>query len=377
MAFLFQKEKKKFLSLDIGSEAVKGVLFAENNNDIIIEKAALSYFEKFGVFETADFEKDVFRRAITQCLEQLCGKNEKIQQSYISLPEHNIKEAILAYQLSRQDAGQRIEKSEKAKIYKEATAQAENQAILKFFGPEAKISFLEKKIVESKINGYKVADIEGYKGEIVELKIYLAFAQSEYADHINDYFSGFNWKSNSFVSVNSVILDNFQTEKSTALFLDIGGETTKILAFKSGSPYFVGEFEAGGKAITGRIAELLAMGQSSSRDFKHRYCAGELAPETVQKVKTVIEPTVAAWTFDLKKFLEEEKLRPVKIFLFGGGSLCPDIPEILKKNWPGALISYLNRQNFKSLPLADEKNIHFAQFLPAIANCLYARRKNI
>src|SRR4030042_68768 len=70
---LFKKKKQNgfFLCLDIGTEAVKSVIFfVGESKKIIVLGAGLEYFNRVNIFDTRDFEKDVLKLTISKAVEK-------------------------------------------------------------------------------------------------------------------------------------------------------------------------------------------------------------------------------------------------------------------------------------------------------------------
>ena len=69
----FKKKRDSFLVLDIGTEAVKALIFKKNNEKIFILGSAVRYFEDEGIFNKAmsleEFEIEKTKRAMLECVE--------------------------------------------------------------------------------------------------------------------------------------------------------------------------------------------------------------------------------------------------------------------------------------------------------------------
>ena len=69
--------------------------------------------------------------------------------------------------------------------------------------------------------------------------------------------------------------------------------------------------------------------------MKERYSGGFLSEGVREKMREILLPAIQEWFNNLKSILEDQKtLIPSNIFIFGGGSLTPEIQEILLEgNW--------------------------------------------
>lgn len=131
------KEKKSeyFLGLDIGSEAVKSIIFQravsekDNLKKIIIWGKGLEYFDKSNVFNMQDFEKNTVKNTISESINgayqnflQNIGRKTGIQinslPTLVSLPPNILKEKVLTQSLTRENRDRIISKKEEADIYR-------------------------------------------------------------------------------------------------------------------------------------------------------------------------------------------------------------------------------------------------------------------
>ncbi|HNY97663.1 MAG TPA: hypothetical protein PKM84_00885 [Candidatus Pacearchaeota archaeon] len=378
MVFFFGKKKKKFLSLDIGTESVKGITFCVSEKKIFIENASLAYLDNFNIFDTLDFPKEVMRRAITKVCSDLFSNKETIDKALISLPEKNIFERLASWQTRRATPGQKISRKEQESIYGKAIEDS-YASVQKEMGINGKdLELLDKNVSEGRINGYEIKELQGYKGGDIDLSVYLAFADKKYIKGFREYFADFSWQQKILVSTNGAILDNFAYERSSVLFLDIGGDVTKILAIKAGWPFFAGQINQGSHHLTLALASALGMSHDTARDFKHRYSDGVLSSQTAKQVKEVLAIDLRQWSGDLSRELEGKGFRPSKIYLFGGGAQLLDYRQEVSRIWPNVSADRMSAKNFSNLLKPGQTIDTFSpvQFLPAIINSTYAIKWN-
>jgi len=65
-----RKKEKLFLVLDVGTEAVKGLICKKENSKVIVLGASTQYFERYRVFDGRDFEMDVIKRAVSKTIKE-------------------------------------------------------------------------------------------------------------------------------------------------------------------------------------------------------------------------------------------------------------------------------------------------------------------
>ena len=81
--FPFRLKRKKAettLLIDVGTETVKALLFEERGQEIKILGSSLEYFDRYGIFDSRDFETDVLKKAISRAIKNL-GKGEEMNKS--------------------------------------------------------------------------------------------------------------------------------------------------------------------------------------------------------------------------------------------------------------------------------------------------------
>jgi len=378
MAFFFGRKKKKFLSLDIGTESVKGIIFCVLEKKIFVENWSLAYFDNFNIFDTPDFPKEVMRRAVAKVCSALFSNKETIDKALISLPEKNIFERIASWQTRRTMPGQKISQKEQESTYRKAIEDSYIAAQKEIGIDGEDLELLDKNVSEGRINGYEVKELQGYKGENIDLSVYLAFAEKKYIKNFREYFADFTWQQKILVSTNGALLDNFAYERSSILFLDIGGDVTKILAIKAGWPFFAGQIDQGSQRFTLTLASNLGMAHDTARDFKHRYGDGILNSQTAKRVREILAKDLGQWSDGLVRELEGKGFRPSKIYLLGGGAQLSDYLQEVSKIWPNISVDRISGKSFPSLSRLNQTIDTFSQsqFLPAIINSTYAIKWN-
>lgn len=371
-----KQEKKIFLSLDVGTEAIKALVFEKNEGKIIILGQSLEYYDRFGIFDSRDFEIDIIKNAILKNIKNLAfllSERGFKEESFYELPlaiglsAKILKARIISQSKIREDAEKIINNQEELKIDQEIKEKAKkefSQNFLKSAGilPED-LHFTSFKVLERKINGYRVSGLKGYGGKNIEFNILVVFLLKHYLKKFEEIFRSLGFKNFSFTH-EIECLSVFLNEPSNSLFLDIGGEVTQIFRFRKGTLEQIDDFEIGGKFFTQAVMEKLGLSETLARDFKEKYIRREVSEETRERVGEIFRPKAQAWFQGLMAKLTKTKessgkdnfngsFLPPNIFIFGGGSLLPEIEEILKKG---------NRQHFSFATSFEIKFIYPKDF---------------
>jgi len=378
------KERKSeyFLGLDIGSEAVKSIIFQravsekDNLKKIIIWGKGLEYFNKSDVFNTQDFEKNTIKNTISESIKgayqnflQNVGRKTGIQKNnlptLVSLPPNIIKEKVLIQSLTRENRDRIISKKEEADIYQLVLKEIKNEIEKDFsqkFGifPED-IKFISFTISEIKIDGYNVSNFEGFKGGKLEFKIVVVFSLKEYLKNIEIILKELKINFRKFLNKEQNLPYLFEYEVNDAIFLDVGGEVSQIFLLKKGKTEAILEFENGGLDFTNKLSKVLGLNLEDARNLKHNYSNLILSEDVRKKVREILTDEVRNWFLNFKKALEiilEKKkiLFPSRMFIFGGGSSLPEIQEVVEEgNWEG--LTFISKPEVKIINPKDLKNV--------------------
>ncbi len=353
--FSKRKKDKFFLVLDVGTEAVKALVFKRKNGRTFVLGSAVQYFEKYGVFDSKNFEAEIVKKAILKAIEQAHqsfifspkGGEIKVRKLnlkkvpiLVSLPPNFLKGRIVDRFFKREKTSRlKISRSEEKNIYQQCFKEIQEEISRQFnkeFGilPED-IKWVTFKILEMKIDGYSVSKLQGYEGKNLELKILTTFLPKYYFENIEEIFE--DLKLNILKIAHPVeslpILSG--DRKGDIILLDVGGQISQIFLIRGGSLRQINEFKNGGEVFSQKLSETLGIGEESARILKERYAGGALSPESGKRIKEMFSEEKRAWYEDLSRAIKEIKLKELNslsISLFGGGSLLPEIKEILENN---------------------------------------------
>lgn len=366
------KKDKFFLVLDVGTEAVKGLICKKENSKIVVLGASTQYFERYGVFDGRDFETDVIKRAILKTIKethQNLGtqrQNCKKWLVLVGLPPNILKGRIVWKSFKRDNSKKKISKGEQELIYQQVFKEAQkeiSQRFTKEFGILAgDIHWITQKILEIKIDGYPVSELQGYDGKDLDIKILATFLPKYYFENIKKIFGDLQLKVFKITHLAENLPLVLEDKIGDGIFLDVGGQATQIFLVKGGNLKQVNEFETGGKVFSQELSEILGIDEESARALKERYTNKLLSPEAEKRIKEMFLEEKRTWYEDLKQSLPKEFF-PSTIFLFGGGSLLPEIQEVLKEN--GIRVKFIYPKDLKDIE-DTIKNLKSSQYVPSL-----------
>jgi len=364
LKFLKPKQKDKFfLVLDIGTEAIKTLIFKreqlakKDDKKIIVLGASKQYFEKSGVFDKKDFEKEALKKIISKAIKetQEQAKTTKVL-TLLSLPSTFLKGRIVFHFFERKKANEEISKTEKKVIYDQVLRDVQKDISQKFaeeFGilPQD-IQRISLRFLGRKIDGYSVSTFQGYKGKILEFKILGTFLPKSYLENIEEITQDLELEILK-ISYPPENLPIIQEVKKDGIFLDIGGEVTQIFLVKDGNLQQINEFGMGGKIFSQSLSNALGINEETVRDLKERYSNKLLSPETRERIKEILAGEERDWYENLKLGIKKMKIEgplPSTVFLFGGGSQLPEIQDSFKKRRLSlSKIKFIFPKDFKNI----------------------------
>jgi cell division ATPase FtsA len=364
---IFSRKKKPEvdLVLDIGTEAVKALLLEKKEKEISVLGKAREYYDQYSAFFSPYFEREIIKRTISKVIKDLERETKlKTSSLILTLPPDIFVSRIISQSLKRK--GGLIGKKEKEEILEKVTREGKKK-MSQIYGREKgllpwDLQFLELnpenepgnsklakkqemvcqgvRILETKIDGYLVPDILNYGGRNLEFRILAHFLPRDYL--ISNFFPVSILEEMGFETLKifhqvggliSLNLEGTCPELGEGIFLDIGGELSQIFLAKNGNLEKISEFKTGGKEFSQILSERLGLQEPDARILKHRYSKRDLTEESRQRIREFFETVLKIWFKNLREKLKEMSsgIFPSEIFIFGGGSLLPEIEEILEQ----------------------------------------------
>ncbi len=365
-----KKEKKEdFLIFDIGSKGVKGLILEKEGEKNRIKRFTSKSFEKFGIFQTTAFEKDLLEKTISEVVEKLNLKDQTLTKiRLIGLSPQILKGRITTISFDRSNPEKIIDKEEE-KIILDLILDKAQRKVAKRFEENYKIApsefqVLKKEVIETKISGYKVSSILGQKGKLFDFRILVVFTLKNYLKIFNLIKKSFIFKEAILVHEVEGLISWLKNKKNfSGTFVDVGSRFTQVFLVKDGLLKWMREFEWGGDIFTQALSENLGLTEKEAEDLKLRFLKGELSSGSEKIIEEILAQPLKFWFNRLKQELKEcgDKFHfvfPQDVYLFGGGSLLPGIKRVLRDgNWSDLPILSSPKVKFilpKNLPIKDE-----------------------
>lgn len=349
------------VSLDIGTEFVKAVIFAVEDGKAVVKGYGM-YRQRLsdmsggvvtdihGVIKNCEKALEIAAKQATilpyQCIIGIAGELVKGTTTMIRYTRSNAKESITLAEL----------KNIISHVQKKAFERARKTLAWETGHREIDVRLVNAAIVDVKIDGYKVTNPLGFQGKEVEVGIFNAFAPIVHLGALQTVAEELDLDLLSIAAEPYAVARAVSEEESvefSAIFIDIGGGTSDVAVVRAGGIEGTKMFALGGRAFTKRIASRLNIPFSKAEELKLNYSAGNLPEAKAEKVKEVLATDVAVWLEGIQLTLEDFTnidLLPSRILLCGGGTALPEIVEALKTaEWS------------KNLPFARRPTVSFLE----------------
>lgn len=315
-----------FLALDVGMEAVRALIFKKEKNRLVI----LSY----------SCEKNIH-----QAIEAVKAETDfKPKGVFLTLPADILRGRIIFESFSRDDynASKVIDKNEKKNICQAVLRQVQQSAWQNFFQNSGILSeeleFIELKILETKLDGYQVSDLRGYKGKYLEFRVFASFLPKFYLNDLKRHLEESGLKSFRILHRAQNLGEIIQPDG--IIFIGIETEFTQIFLTQNSQLAFLAEFEGGSNNFVRLLSHTFGLSIQGAKDFIERYIQRSLSEETRARLREMFLDVAKEWLADLKSKLKEFKGFPPSIFfIFGEAAEIPEIQEVLSdQDWQIKLI---------------------------------------
>lgn len=339
------KESSYILSLDIGTEFVKALVF-----DVRDGKA-----EVFGVGKCRQKLGDMQGGAVTDiggviwnCKKAITEAEEmagvKVKKVIMGIAGELVKGSTTTVNYERSNPNDQITLSELKNIVHrvqwKSFDQVRSQLAWETGYPEIDVKLVNAAVVDVKIDGYRITNPIGFQGKDVSISIFNAFAPLVHLGALQTIAEELDLEvlaisAEPYAVARSVKQDDVNL---SAVFVDIGGGTTDIAIVRDGGVEGTKMFALGGRSFTKRLSQVLNVSFSEAENIKIAYSKGRLDRASTLKVKKAIVSDTEVWLSGVEVTLSDFynlDILPSNIYLCGGGSGLPEIKTVLENhNWP-------------------------------------------
>ncbi len=378
--FEFLKRKKKgngAVALDIGADRVKAVLFTveERQNqagDVIGKRAVIR-----GMGEVAQEGGDNPEGMITDIASVIRNCNQAIRlaaqqagmapaQLFLGVAGESVKGATTIETFDREDPKSKINLAELHNILHKlewrSFAEIRKQVSEEMGYPEIDCKLMHAAAVDIKIDGYKVGNPLGFQGNQVQFSLFNSFAPLPYYSALNNIAEELKLELLGIIPDSYALSRSLEAEEEavSAIFIDIGGNSTGITVVTGGTLRGSRLFGVGGRTFTKRLAVELNLAYKEAEKLKLAYTADKLEPKSKKIIADLIQNDMEVWlegiVLALSEFKQVEEL-PAKILLTGGGSQLPEFREALNHRKWHKKLHFSAKPQAGSIKITDMPNV--------------------
>jgi len=352
---------KYFVTLDIGTEVVKAMIcLAEGDKGRIL-----------GVGRHRQRLGDMSSGAVTDIGSVINNCNEAIRiaekmagvqasQLVMGIAGELVKGSTTTISYTRREPDTKIDLAELKnivhKVQWKAFDEVRSEMAYETGYNEIDIKLVNAAIVDVRIDGYKVSNPLGFQGKEVTISIFNAFAPLVHYGSLQTIAAELDMDLLAITAGPYALARCLSQEDGgnfSAIFIDIGGGTTDIAVVNNGSVDGTKMFTLGGRTFTKRLAQALSIGFEDAEKIKLAYSDEKLEKQSQRIVREAMKSDCEVWLSGVALTLSEmEKMEvlPSKILLCGGGSLLPEIKEVLE-----------GREWIQKLPFPKKPQISFIE----------------
>src|SRR4030042_44640 len=311
-----KRKEEIFLALDIGTEAIKALIFKREKEKNIILGADLKEYYRLGIQDGLDLEKETMKGAILEVVNEAKNQAKIKTKDHITLwrpPGSILKERIVFNYFRRENPKKIISREEDGEIYKKIINQAQqeiSQEIFQKFGilPQD-LHFIDCRILQRKIDGYQVNQLTGFSGQELVSRILLTFMPRNYLEEIRRVAKDLNLNNSRLVPEAESLFLAFFGQKVTGIFLDIGGRSTQIFLVRNGQLKALNDFEMGGDIFSQKLSHTLGIDEVQAEELKIRYTQRVLSEGKWEDLPFLSQPEIKfVLPKDLKNIRDKGKI---------------------------------------------------------------------
>ncbi len=333
--------EKEFLAIDIGTELLKVLLFETSELGVKVKKVSRIHQQEKamskGVVKNLNTVVENCKLAINDITSDL---EEPPKKAIIGLAGESIQGVSIVVNYERDEKfEEEVTEEEERKIIQKVHQQIENtgkEDLAQRTGLLYEdIDILHITVTGMEIGGMPVNSLVGFRGKDVKLFFYASFAPKTYIESLKTVAQNLNLSIAGIVSQPFAVARAFSGAKDksfSGIFVDIGGGTTDVAIVEKGNVIDTQIFSFGGRVFTKEIARSMNLDYRHAELRKLKYSNGELEKPLERQIKEITYSTARLWLKSFKaalEMVEDIDSFPHQIYLCGGGSMLPDIKNVL------------------------------------------------
>ncbi len=246
----------------------------------------------------------------------------------------------------------------------------ESEVVEKKYGDLVKndIQVIEKKIIQTKLNGYSTLNPFKKKARQIELAIYMSLASKKIVSSIETivgkYFYSKHMGLFSYSLVEHNVVSDIFSNESDFVFMDISAEVTDISSVEKNILMETASFPVGRNNLIAKVAEDFGVLPDVALSFIKMEARGHAEDGSAEKIKMACDKAKAEWNDYFFRCLSDitKGCTPSKIFLTVDSDVAPLFVSFIKENLALAQKNTIDFQPIPVVLLDEEKLTQFVEF---------------
>lgn len=343
-----QTKSKYLISLDIGTEVMKGLLFSMSSLGVDIwssyQVTQQTHAMRSGMILNPEVVIENARLCVQKLIEKL-DPDEVPTKMVLGMAGELVNGISIRVSYDRgSDAKKKITEAEAntvvENVISDILTKGKGELAKRLDTTEDNVEVLQITVTGMFTDGMKVDTIVGLASEEIVLNLYASFAPKAYIQKLREISQALD------LEIASIVTQPFAVSRSFAgswdsqfsgIFIDVGGGTTDVALVQNGDTIQTQMYAFGGRAFTKKIAQAMDVSYTVAEGRKIKYSTGNLPQDLRDEVRRLLAPDVQLWLDSLVVAMEEfENVKefPPQFYLCGGGAMLPDLKEsILSYPW--------------------------------------------
>ncbi len=337
------KPGQNLLAIDIGTEYLKTLLFNVTDLGVEIQKNSRIQQQQHamskGVIQNLNTVIENCKLSVQDLTDDL-EENEIPEYVTMGIAGEFVQGVSITVNYERDEHfDDKVNKKEQDKIinevYNKIIASGKSDLARRTGLMEDDIEILHVTITGMEIGGMPVESLVGFRGRNLRLYFYASFAPKTFVESLNTLSDTLNLNMLGLVSQPFAVARAFSGSRNkdfSAIFIDIGGGTTDIAVVNRGNVVDTQMFAFGGRVWTKEIAKEMNLDYRYAESRKIKYSNRELDKKMMSQVKEITYNVSQLWMTSLQsafEMCEDIEVFPSQIYLCGGGSLLPDVKNVM------------------------------------------------
>jgi len=338
-----ENDKSSFRSIiDLGTEYVKAlVVEVEDDRAIILGQGMARHKGSYSAqqcrasggvisdLETVITTCDQALRQAEDMTEKVYGRKVVPDQVVMGIPSPLIRGAAYTVKQQRSSPTRSVSQRELTQLLQRVQRLALQQLSQEFTSRE--LALIDSSIAEIVIDGHRVTDPVGFRGENLAVTVFNALALRESLNGLRNIAEGLELEPPLLVPESQVVASFLKG--SEVIGLDVGGRETEIFWSRNGGLLASRMMPLGGRAVSQRLAEGLHLSLQEAETLKLSYSRSQINETTPASVGEILSGAVGTWLAEVEQqlmVLAGGGNLPHRIHLWGGGSELPELVEAAK-----------------------------------------------